>query len=111
MKSPTGGGGAPFLSSQKHATDLDIFNPYLGAVGTVPQRVTFCFSTSTKQIQALVLYSNQALDMIGVSDVQMESLVSASIAEVNVGFANSLIGINLTVVHQTVVSTYCAGSI
>lgn len=60
----------------------------------------------TYQIQALVLYSNQSLEMMGVSDVQMESLVSASIAEVNEGFVNSEIGIDLTIVHQTRVSTY-----
>lgn len=52
-----------------------------------------------------MLYSDQSLDMMGVSDVQMESMVFASIADVNEGFANSEIGIDLTIVHQTMVST------
>lgn len=51
-----------------------------------------------------MLYSNQSLNMMGVSDVQMESLVSASIASVNEAFVNSEIGIDLTVVNQTRVS-------
>lgn len=42
--------------------------------------------------------------MIGVSDLQMESLVSAEFAEVNEGFSNSEIGIDITIVHQTIVS-------
>lgn len=42
--------------------------------------------------------------MVGVGDATMESMVSASFAEVNEGFANSHIGINLTIVHQTNVS-------
>ena len=48
-----------------------------------------------------MLYSDQSLDMLGVSDVQMESLVSASFADVNDGFANSQIGIEVTIVNQT----------
>ena len=62
-------------------------------------------ATLNRQIQVLVFYSDEALDMMGVSDVQMESLVSASIAEVNEGFANSEIGIDATIVHQTSVSS------
>lgn len=57
------------------------------------------------QIQVLVFYSDQALDMAGVTNVTMESMVSASFADVNEGFANSRIGINATIVHQTSVST------
>ena len=51
----------------------------------------------------MVLYSSQSLNLMGVSDVQMESLVSASIASVNEAFANSEIGIDLTIVNQTMV--------
>eukprot|EP00752_Nemacystus_decipiens_P003649 g3363.t1 len=57
--------------------------------------------SETVEIQALVLYSDQALDMVSVSDVQMESMVSASFADVNEAFDNSEIGILITIVHQT----------
>eukprot|EP00903_Cladosiphon_okamuranus_P011188 g10557.t1 len=53
------------------------------------------------EIQVLVLYSDQALDLVGVTSATMESMVSASFADVNEGFANSQIGINLTIAHQT----------
>ena len=39
--------------------------------------------------------------MIGVSDVQMESMVSSSFADVNEAFDNSEIGIDFTIVNQT----------
>lgn len=56
-----------------------------------------------------MLYSDQALDMVGVSDEQMESMVFAAFATVNTGFTNSEIGIDLTIVHQTRVSTCISG--
>ncbi|CAN0050661.1 unnamed protein product [Pylaiella littoralis] len=56
--------------------------------------------TESVEIQVLVLYSEQALDLVGVSDLQMESMVSAAFSTVNTGFSNSDIGIEVTIVHQ-----------
>ena len=53
-----------------------------------------------------MLYSDQALNMMSVSDVQMESLVSASFADVNEAFDNSEIGLFITIVNQTRVSLF-----
>ncbi len=56
------------------------------------------------QIQAIVFYSDQALELVGVSDAQMETTVSSAFADVNVGIANSEIGITFTIVYQGSVS-------
>ncbi|CAM9300283.1 unnamed protein product, partial [Ectocarpus fasciculatus] len=57
-----------------------------------------------KQIQVLVLYTNMSLDLMSVSDIQMETMVSAALSTVNVGFDNSNIGIDTTTVYQGRVS-------
>lgn len=57
----------------------------------------------------MVLYTNMSLDLMGVSDIQMETMVSAAISTVNVGFENSNIGIDTTTVYKGRVS--CAMSV
>ncbi|CAB1098320.1 unnamed protein product [Ectocarpus sp. CCAP 1310/34] len=51
-------------------------------------------------VEVLVLYTNMSLVLMGVSDVQMETMVSAAISTVNMGFENSHIGIETTTVYQ-----------
>ncbi|CAM9703792.1 unnamed protein product, partial [Scytosiphon promiscuus] len=56
--------------------------------------------SSSVEIQAAVFYSDQALDLMGVGAVQMESLISAAFLTVNTGFNNSEIGLEITIVYQ-----------
>ncbi|CBN79561.1 conserved unknown protein [Ectocarpus siliculosus] len=56
--------------------------------------------SDTVEIQVMVLYTNMSLVLMGVSDVQMETMVSAAISTVNVGFENSNIGIETTTVYK-----------
>lgn len=51
-----------------------------------------------------MFYSDQALELVGVSDTQMESRVSSAFSDVNVALANSEIGITFTIVYQGSVS-------
>ncbi|CAM9477384.1 unnamed protein product, partial [Hapterophycus canaliculatus] len=56
--------------------------------------------SASVEIQTAVFYSDQALDIMSVTAVQMESMISAAFVSVNTGFNNSEIGIEMTIVYQ-----------